>query len=105
MASLGKSEAALRKLIFATSGKAEVWYNIRARGQPRMSTNENQIVVYQPNETVQLEVRFENETVCTLFSDIDWTKPISKIDAQLYEKYGLSASERQFIESMIKPME
>ena len=28
-----------------------------------MSTNENQIVVYQPNETVRLEVRFENETV------------------------------------------
>ena len=28
-----------------------------------MSTKENQIVVYQPNETVRLDVRFENETV------------------------------------------
>ena len=28
-----------------------------------MSTNENQIVVYQPNETVRLDVRFDNETV------------------------------------------
>ena len=28
-----------------------------------MSTNENQIVVYQPNETVRLDVRLENETV------------------------------------------
>ena len=29
----------------------------------RMPTNENQIVVYQPNETVRLDVRLENETV------------------------------------------
>ncbi len=28
-----------------------------------MSASENQIVVYQPNETVQLDVRLENETV------------------------------------------
>ena len=28
-----------------------------------MTANENQIVVYQPNETVRLDVRFENETV------------------------------------------
>ena len=28
-----------------------------------MTANENQIVVYQPNETVQLDVRLENETV------------------------------------------
>ena len=27
-----------------------------------MSANENQIVVYQPNETVRLDVRLENET-------------------------------------------
>ena len=28
-----------------------------------MSANENQIVVYQPNETIRLDVRLENETV------------------------------------------
>ena len=28
-----------------------------------MSANENQIIVYQPNETVRLDVRLENETV------------------------------------------
>ena len=28
-----------------------------------MSAGENQIVVYQPNETVRLDVRLENETV------------------------------------------
>ena len=38
-------------------------------------------------------------------SDIDWSKPISEIDAQLYAKYGLSPAEIAFIESMIKPME
>ena len=39
-----------------------------------MSANENQIVVYQPNEIVRLDVRLENETVwltqaqlCALF--------------------------------------
>ena len=29
----------------------------------QINAGENQIVVYQPNETVRLEVRFENETV------------------------------------------
>ena len=28
-----------------------------------MSASENQIVVYQPNETVRLDVRLENETM------------------------------------------
>ena len=28
-----------------------------------MTENENQIVVYQPNETIRLDVRLENETV------------------------------------------
>ena len=28
-----------------------------------MSEKENQIIVYQPNETVRLDVRLENETV------------------------------------------
>ena len=41
----------------------------------------------------------------TASSDIDWSKPISDIDRQLYAKYGLAVSERRFIESMIKPME
>jgi len=37
-------------------------------------------------------------------SDIDWSKSISDIDKQLYEKYGL-LDEMEFIESMIRPME
>jgi hypothetical protein len=35
-----------------------------------MSTNENQIVVYQPNETVRLDVRLENETVWLTLSQM-----------------------------------
>ena len=31
-----------------------------------MSANENQIVVYQPNETVRIDVCLENETVWLL---------------------------------------
>ena len=33
-------------------------------------------------------------------SDIDWSKPISDIDQQLYRKYGLSKEEIDFIEKM-----
>ncbi len=40
----------------------------------------------------------------TTNSDIDWTKSIEEIDAQLYSKYNLSDDEIAFIESMIKPM-
>lgn len=38
-------------------------------------------------------------------SDIDWSKSISEIDQQFYQKYGLSEEEIAFIESKIKPME
>ena len=38
-------------------------------------------------------------------SDIDWTKSISEIDIQLYEKYGLSVDEISFIESKVAPIE
>lgn len=41
----------------------------------------------------------------TSSSDIDWTRPLPEIDRQLYDKYALTAPEREFIESMIKPME
>ncbi len=36
--------------------------------------------------------------------DIDWREDISDIDAQLYRKYGLSASEVEFIERHVKEM-
>ncbi len=35
---------------------------------------------------------------------IDWTGTVDEIDSQLYEAYGLSDRERQYIESMIKPL-
>ncbi len=40
----------------------------------------------------------------TADSDIDWSKSITEIDAQLYAKYGLSFDEIAFIDSMIKLM-
>ena len=40
----------------------------------------------------------------TAQSDIDWSKSISEIDQQLYDKYKLSAEEIAFIESKIKEM-
>ena len=38
-------------------------------------------------------------------SDIDWSKPISDIDRQLYCKYGLDDDEIEFIEANVKEME
>ena len=38
-------------------------------------------------------------------SDIDWTKSISEIDQQLYDKYGLDECEIAFIEEKVKSME
>ena len=37
-------------------------------------------------------------------SDIDWSKSISKIDQQLYKKYGLNKDEIDFIETKVKEM-
>lgn len=37
-------------------------------------------------------------------SDIDWSKSISEIDQQLYEKYGLNEAEINFIETHVKEM-
>jgi hypothetical protein len=41
----------------------------------------------------------------TASSDVDWSKPISEIDQQLYAKYGLDSEEIAFIEAKVKPME
>ena len=41
----------------------------------------------------------------TAASDIDWSQPISKIDQQLYKKYGLDETEIRFIETHVKEME
>ncbi len=38
-------------------------------------------------------------------SDIDWNKSIPEIDRQLYQKYGLSQEEIDFIETNVKEME
>lgn len=38
-------------------------------------------------------------------SDINWSKTVSEIDQQLYEKYNLSVDEIKFIEEKVQPME
>jgi len=37
-------------------------------------------------------------------SDIDWSQSIQSIDSRLYDKYGLSEEERNFIETHVKEM-
>lgn len=41
----------------------------------------------------------------TSSSDIDWSKSVHEIDEQLYDKYGLTKEERDFIETHVKEME
>lgn len=41
----------------------------------------------------------------TSSSDIDWAKSVHEIDLQLYDKYGLTAEERNFIETHVKEMD
>ena len=41
----------------------------------------------------------------TRSSDIDWSKSVHEIDLQLYDKYGLTAEERNFIETHVKEMD
>lgn len=48
--------------------------------------------------------RFVPNQDFTEYSDIDWTKPIPKIDQQLYRKYGLSDDEIKFIETKVQSM-
>ena len=40
----------------------------------------------------------------TAQSDIDWTKSVADIDGQLYQKYGLTQQEIDFIETKVKEM-
>ena len=55
----GCKSAAL-ETAFVMGERRDVWYNMRIENQ--MIANGNQIVVYQPNETVRLDVCLENET-------------------------------------------
>ena len=41
----------------------------------------------------------------TSSSDIDWSKSVHEIDLQLYDKYGLTEDERNFIETHVKEMD
>ena len=73
-----------------------------------IQTNFFKILLFFGRGTMQVSqdvFRFIPMQDFTERSDIDWSKPISEIDAQLYAKYGLSPAEIAFIESMIKPME
>ncbi|MBQ3746572.1 MAG: hypothetical protein II863_04095 [Kiritimatiellae bacterium] len=54
----GCKSAAL-ETAFVMGEMRDVWYNMRIENQ--MIASDNQIVVYQPNETVRLDVRLENE--------------------------------------------
>ena len=59
----------------------------------------------QTQHTTSKVYRFVPMQDFTDSSDIDWSKPITEIDQQLYRKYKLTEEEISFIETMIKPMD
>lgn len=70
-------------------------------------TNFFKILIFFGRGTMQVSrdvFRFIPMQDFTANSDIDWSKSVAEIDAQLYAKYNLSVEEISFIESMIKPM-
>lgn len=70
-------------------------------------TNFFKILIFFGRGTMQVSrdvFRFIPMQDFTANSDIDWSKSVAEIDAQLYAKYNLSDEEISFIESMIKPM-
>lgn len=70
-------------------------------------TNFFKILIFFGRGTMQVSrdvFRFIPMQDFTANSDIDWSKSVAEIDAQLYAKYNLSDEEIAFIESMIKPM-
>ena len=70
-------------------------------------TNFFKILIFFGRGTMQVSrdvFRFIPMQDFTANSDIDWSKSVAEIDAQLYAKYNLSKDEISFIESMIKPM-
>ena len=56
---LPRDKSAALETAFVMGERRDVWYNMRIENQ--MIASDNQIVVYQPNETVRLDVRLENE--------------------------------------------
>ena len=71
------------------------------------NTNFFKILIFFGRGTMQVSrdvFRFIPMQDFTANSDIDWSKSVAEIDAQLYAKYGLTDDEVTFIESMIKPM-
>ena len=58
-----KMENQERQVGVCDGSKGEGMIQYADERQSLMTANENQIVVYQPNETVRLDVRLENETV------------------------------------------
>ena len=47
----------------------------------------------------------ELASVDTSDADLNWSQPITEIDRQLYQKYKLTETEIQYIESTIKSMD
>lgn len=62
-------------------------------------------ILKSSHNVTQIVYKFVPMQNFTEESDIDWTKSIQEIDKQLYEKYGLSQEEIDYIESKIKSVE
>lgn len=86
---------------FATEAEARACLNYVKSKFARAMLGVLKITQHNPRSTWKY-VPAQNFTST---SDIDWTKTMPGIDAQLYAKYGLDPDEIAFIEDRVKPMD
>lgn len=86
---------------FETFAESEAAYKYIKSKFARVLLGVLKVTQHNPPETWRY-VPLQNFTI---ESDIDWSKSIHGIDQQLYKKYGLDATEIEFIESHIKELE
>lgn len=97
----GSADTFISMGMFATEAEAECLRKYIKTKFARALLGVKKVTQHNPKATWEY-VPMQDFTAA---SDINWSKTVSEIDAQLYAKYALTEEEITFIESMIKPME
>ena len=97
----GSADTFISMGMFATEAEAECLRKYIKTKFARALLGVKKVTQHNPKATWEY-VPIQDFTAA---SDINWSKTISEIDAQLYAKYNLTAEEIAFIESKVKEME
>ena len=97
----GSADTFISMGMFATEAEAECLRKYIKTKFARALLGVKKVTQHNPKATWEYVPMQDFSAV----SDIDWSKTMSEIDAQLYAKYTLTAEEIAFIESKVKEME